>query len=93
MTLIAIAPNGKKITHELWYDPSIAPVTFSRGEAAHSNDCALSGGVVATVNYDAGRSGYDIYQPRNPKDQVLRWQDEDGRLWADEDLTFKEVDE
>lgn len=89
--LVAYAPNGKKITHEYWLRPYMAPVEFERDpEIADYDEEFVADGVAASTDYAANEDLDITYVTENDGERVLRWMDEDGGLWTTEDLTFKE---
>lgn len=96
--LTAYAPNGKKITHEFWLRPYTSPVEFVRDEeVADYGDGYVAPGISAQADYSANeeldieyRTEYEHDLAGNKRERVLRYMDEDGGLWASEDLTFKE---
>lgn len=91
--LTAYAPNGKRITHEYWGRPYMAPAEFRRsGVTLRCSDVPVAPDIHAEVDYDANKDLDGVLYERDPQGRELRWMDEDGDLWAAEDLTFKDAE-
>lgn len=85
-TLIAYAPNGLKITHEYWLRPYTAEVDFILdSDVEEEDDGYVAPGICADVDYGSNEEEDIRYEAGD-----RRWMDEDGNLWPNEDLTFKE---
>ncbi len=98
MTLAAYAPNGKRITHEYYLIPYMASVEWDKPDDLFGvePEDIFENEIVPEMHYPGREctpehhTEYEHDLAGNKRLRELRWMDEDGGLWASEDLTFKE---